>query len=139
MASSIYNSENVNKDIKFLSTHIGGNNDGTKQTFENQLDIINNVESKNKIKYQESINIQSNESTVIGEKNILENGKKISGKTCNLKFVDSFDKINFKEKQRYTYTHSTSFNVTTCMYSVCTNCYCSATAFISMSPNRVVL
>jgi hypothetical protein len=70
MASSIYNSENVNKDIKFLSTHIGGNNDGTKQTFENQLDIINNVESKNKIKYQESINIQSNESTVIGEKNI---------------------------------------------------------------------
>ena len=34
---------------------------------------------------------------VIGEKNILENGKKISGKTCNLKFVDSFDKINFKD------------------------------------------
>mgnify|MGYP001333015443 CR=1 FL=1 len=32
---------------------------------------------------------------VIGEKNILENGKKISGKTNNLKFVNSFDEINY--------------------------------------------
>ena len=32
---------------------------------------------------------------VIGEKNILESGNKISGKTQNLKFVDNFDKINF--------------------------------------------
>ena len=38
---------------------------------------------------------------VIGEKNILENGKKISGKTCNLKFVDSFNKINFKDGSKF--------------------------------------
>ena len=32
---------------------------------------------------------------VIGEKNILENGNKISSNSQNLKFVESFDKINF--------------------------------------------
>ena len=34
---------------------------------------------------------------VIGEKNILENGNKISGKSHNLKFVESFDQ---KEKKK---------------------------------------
>ena len=34
---------------------------------------------------------------LIGEKNILENGNKISGKSHNLKFVENFDEINFKE------------------------------------------
>ena len=32
---------------------------------------------------------------VIGEKNILEEGNKISGKSQNLKFVENFDQINF--------------------------------------------
>ena len=32
---------------------------------------------------------------VIGEKKILENGIKISGKSHNLKFVESFEQINF--------------------------------------------
>ena len=38
---------------------------------------------------------------VIGEKNILENGNKISGKTQNLKFVDNFDQINFEEGNKF--------------------------------------
>ena len=38
---------------------------------------------------------------VIGEKNILENGNKISGKTHNLKFVDNFDQINFEEGNKF--------------------------------------
>ena len=33
---------------------------------------------------------------VIGEKSILENGNKISGKSQNLKFVENFDQINFE-------------------------------------------
>ena len=33
---------------------------------------------------------------VIGEKKILENGNKISGKTHNLKLVERFDQINFE-------------------------------------------
>jgi 4-hydroxy-L-threonine phosphate dehydrogenase PdxA len=32
---------------------------------------------------------------VIGEKNILEQGNKISGKSQNLKFVENFEQINF--------------------------------------------
>ena len=38
---------------------------------------------------------------VIGEKNILENGNKISGKSHNLKFVDSFDQINFEDGNKF--------------------------------------
>jgi len=38
---------------------------------------------------------------VIGEKNILENGNKISGKTHNLKFVESFDQINFGNENKF--------------------------------------
>ena len=38
---------------------------------------------------------------VIGEKNILEQGNKISGKTHNLNFVESFDQINFKNANKF--------------------------------------
>ena len=38
---------------------------------------------------------------VIGEKNILENGNKISGKSNNLKFVNSFDQINFEDGNKF--------------------------------------
>ena len=38
---------------------------------------------------------------VIGEKNILEQGNKISGKSLNLNFVESFDQINFKNGNKF--------------------------------------
>ena len=38
---------------------------------------------------------------VIGEKNILEQGNKISGKSHNLNFVESFDQINFKNGNKF--------------------------------------
>ena len=38
---------------------------------------------------------------VIGEKNILENGNKISGKYNKLKLADSFDQINFKDGNKF--------------------------------------
>jgi 4-hydroxythreonine-4-phosphate dehydrogenase len=38
---------------------------------------------------------------VIGEKNILENGNKISGKTHNLECVESFDQINFVNGNKF--------------------------------------
>jgi len=38
---------------------------------------------------------------LIGEKNILENGNKISGKSHNLKFVENFDEINFNEGNKF--------------------------------------
>ena len=38
---------------------------------------------------------------LIGEKKILENGNKISGNSNNLKLVDSFDKINLKEGNKF--------------------------------------
>jgi len=38
---------------------------------------------------------------VIGEKNILENGNKISGKSHNLKFVENFNEINFQDGNKY--------------------------------------
>ncbi len=38
---------------------------------------------------------------VIGEKNILENGHKISGKNANLNYVDNFDQINFKSGNKF--------------------------------------
>ena len=38
---------------------------------------------------------------VIGEKKILENGKKISGENNNLEFVDSFEKINFEYGNKF--------------------------------------
>ena len=38
---------------------------------------------------------------VIGEKNILENGNKISGNSHNLKFVENFNEINFQDENKY--------------------------------------
>ena len=38
---------------------------------------------------------------IIGEKNILESGNKISGNSHDLKFVENFDEINFQDGNRY--------------------------------------
>ena len=38
---------------------------------------------------------------VIGEKNILEEGNKITRKSNNLKFVENFDQINFKDGNKF--------------------------------------
>ncbi len=38
---------------------------------------------------------------IIGEKNILENGNKISGKSHNLNFVEDFDNINFAKDNKF--------------------------------------
>ena len=38
---------------------------------------------------------------IIGEKNILEGGNKISGNSQNLKYVDNFDQINFDEGNKF--------------------------------------
>jgi len=38
---------------------------------------------------------------VIGEKNILENGNKISGNSNNLKFVEDFNEINFNDGNKF--------------------------------------
>ena len=38
---------------------------------------------------------------VIGEKNILEGGNKISGSSQNLKYVDNFDQINFEAGNKF--------------------------------------
>ena len=38
---------------------------------------------------------------VVGEKNILENGLKISGKKINLKFVEDFNEINFQDGDKF--------------------------------------
>ena len=38
---------------------------------------------------------------VIGEKNILENGNIISGKSNNLKFVENFEQINFEDGNKF--------------------------------------
>ena len=48
----------------------------------------------------EKITVKAN-IVVIGEKNILENGNKISGKLHNLKFVENFDEINFNEGNKF--------------------------------------
>ena len=38
---------------------------------------------------------------LIGEKQILEQGNKISGKSHNLKFVEKFEQINFDETNKF--------------------------------------
>ena len=38
---------------------------------------------------------------IIGEKNILESGNKISGITHNLNFVENFDSIDFKKDNKF--------------------------------------
>ena len=38
---------------------------------------------------------------VIGEKNILQEGNKISGKSQNLKIVENFDQINFEKGDKF--------------------------------------
>jgi 4-hydroxythreonine-4-phosphate dehydrogenase len=38
---------------------------------------------------------------IIGEKNILESGNKISGNSHDLKFVENFDEINFQDGNKF--------------------------------------
>ena len=38
---------------------------------------------------------------VIGEKNILDAGNKITGKSQNFKFVEKFDQINFMKEKSF--------------------------------------
>ena len=38
---------------------------------------------------------------IIGEKNILESGNKISGNSHKLKLVENFDEINFQDGNKY--------------------------------------
>ena len=38
---------------------------------------------------------------VIGEKNILESGNKISGKSTKLSYVDNFEDINFDKDNKF--------------------------------------
>ena len=38
---------------------------------------------------------------IIGEKNILESGNKISGNSHDLKFVENFDEINFQVGNKF--------------------------------------
>ena len=38
---------------------------------------------------------------IIGEKNILENGNKISGKSIKLNYVENFEEINFKKYNKF--------------------------------------
>jgi len=38
---------------------------------------------------------------VIGEKNILENGNKISGKSTKLSYVDNFEDVNFDKDNKF--------------------------------------
>ena len=37
---------------------------------------------------------------IIGEKNILESGNKISGNSHDLKFVENFNEINFQDRNK---------------------------------------
>ena len=48
----------------------------------------------------EKITVKAN-IVVIGEKNILENGNKISGKSQNLTFIENFDQINFDNGNKF--------------------------------------
>ena len=48
---------------------------------------------------------------VIGEKNILENGNKISGNSHNLKFVEDFNEINFHDGNKFFSIFDVSFTV----------------------------
>ena len=41
MASSIYNRNEINTDIEFITKHIGGNNDEDDKILNNQLKLIN--------------------------------------------------------------------------------------------------
>ena len=47
-------------------------------------------------KITEKVNI-----IVIGEKNILDNGNKISGSNIDLKIVNNFDQINFENGNKF--------------------------------------
>lgn len=68
MATSIYNRENVNKDIKFLSKHIGGENNDNQRTLEQQLQILKSEDSKPKIKNDFVRTIGRD--TVVGQNNV---------------------------------------------------------------------
>ena len=47
MSSSIYNKSVVNKDIKFINTHIGGENNDDKEIFEEQVKLNDDIVNSN--------------------------------------------------------------------------------------------
>ena len=79
MASSIFNDNNVNKDIKFINKHIGGNNDEKQEIFKEQVKLNNFIDEnrdtfkpiKNKVNNQKRLNNVNTEINKISISNDL--------------------------------------------------------------------
>ena len=76
MSSSLYNNDTLNKDIKFINTHIGGNNDDDKKQFEEQNKLNEEISNSNKtfkIKTKNSDDGFNNSPTIINSVNNIAN------------------------------------------------------------------
>ena len=64
MASSIFNNDNINEDIKFINKHIGGNNDEEQEIFKKQVKLNDFIDEnrntfkpiENKVNNQQRLN-----------------------------------------------------------------------------------
>ena len=79
MASSIFNDNNVNKDIKFINKHIGGNNNEKQEIFKEQVKLNNFIDEnrdtfkpiENKVNNQKRLNNVNTEINKISISNDL--------------------------------------------------------------------
>ena len=79
MASSIFNDDNVNEDIKFINNHIGGNNDEDQEIFKKQVKLNDFIDEsrdtfkpiKNKVNNQKRLNNVNTEINKISISNDL--------------------------------------------------------------------
>lgn len=79
MASSIFNDDNVNEDIKFINNHIGGNNDEKQEIFKEQVKLNDFIDEsrdtfkpiKNKVNNQKRLNNVNTEINKISISNDL--------------------------------------------------------------------
>ena len=128
MASSLYNKSTVNKDIKFINTHVGGNNDDDKETFKEQTDLneqisTSNTTFKNKIKnkndgfnnYPTIINNRSNitNQLLIPDEydSFIEYLEKKNLNNINSRVVSNFQYLNVDSSQVQTNINTNYINL----------------------------
>ena len=109
MASSIYNRNEINTDIEFITNHIGGNNDEDDKILNNQLKLINTQNKSNLNNKEEKQNLKN----IIGQNNIanplvipeefdeyIEYIKKKNLNPLNTRVLQNFNYINVDTSNR---------------------------------------
>ena len=112
MSSSLYNNDTLNKDIKFINTHIGGNNDDDKKKFEEQNKLNEEISDSNKtfkIKTKNRDDGFNNYPSIINSVNNISNSLVVPEEYDS--YIEYLEKKNLNNKNSRVITNFNYINI----------------------------